>query len=55
MDETTQQNAALVEEAAAAAATLADQSHRLSDAISVFRLRRSERGARGAIGPAPAF
>jgi methyl-accepting chemotaxis protein len=52
MDETTQQNAALVEEAAAAAATLADQSHRLSDAISVFRLRRGERGA---IGPAPAF
>ncbi|HEX7649088.1 MAG TPA: hypothetical protein VF450_16940 [Noviherbaspirillum sp.] len=38
-----------------AAATLADQSHRLSDAISVFRLRRSERGARGAIDPAPAF
>ncbi|MFL9926634.1 methyl-accepting chemotaxis protein [Herbaspirillum lusitanum] len=38
MDETTQQNAALVEQAAAAAQSLQDQSHRLLTAVSVFRL-----------------
>ena len=39
LDQMTQQNAALVEEAASAAESLKDQSHRLSTAISVFRLR----------------
>ena len=38
LDQMTQQNAALVEEAASAAESLKDQSHRLSTAIAVFRL-----------------
>ncbi|UGQ44824.1 methyl-accepting chemotaxis protein [Massilia endophytica] len=38
MDEVTQQNAALVEEAAAAAASMQDQSARLAEAVSLFRL-----------------
>ncbi|KAF1047121.1 MAG: Methyl-accepting chemotaxis protein III [Herbaspirillum frisingense] len=38
MDETTQQNAALVEQAAAAAQSLQEQAGRLSSAVSVFRL-----------------
>ena len=38
MDQVTQQNAALVEEAAAAAETMQVQAGRLSDAVSVFRL-----------------
>jgi aerotaxis receptor len=39
MDETTQQNAALVEEAAAASASLAEQANRLSQVIAMFRLQ----------------
>jgi aerotaxis receptor len=42
MDEATQQNAAMVEQSAAAAATLADQAHRLSQAVSMFRFGRSD-------------
>ncbi|MFL9923025.1 methyl-accepting chemotaxis protein [Herbaspirillum lusitanum] len=38
MDEVTQQNAALVEEAAAAAQSMQDQAMRLSQAISIFKL-----------------
>lgn len=38
MDELTQQNAALVEEAAASAANMADQTLRLEQALSVFKL-----------------
>jgi len=38
MDDMTQQNAALVEEAAAAAKSLEEQSHRLTEAVSAFRL-----------------
>ncbi len=38
MDETTQQNAALVEEATAAARAMEEQAHALSDAVSTFRL-----------------
>ena len=38
MDEVTQQNAALVEEAAAAAGSLEDQAGKLSHIVSVFRL-----------------
>ena len=38
LDESTQQNAALVEESAAAAASLKDQAQRLSAAVAVFRL-----------------
>lgn len=37
MDEVTQQNAALVEQAAAAASSLEDQSRRLTTAVAVFR------------------
>ncbi|GGC69734.1 methyl-accepting chemotaxis protein [Undibacterium terreum] len=38
MDEATQQNAALVEEAAAAAGSTQDQAKRLLDAVSVFKI-----------------
>ncbi|WP_343586863.1 methyl-accepting chemotaxis protein [Herbaspirillum sp.] len=38
IDETTQQNAALVEQAAAAAENLRDQAHRLGQAVSVFKI-----------------
>ncbi|MGV3581201.1 MAG: methyl-accepting chemotaxis protein [Methylophilus sp.] len=38
MDEVTQQNAALVEEAAAAAESLVEQAVQLNDAVSVFKL-----------------
>lgn len=38
MDEVTQQNASLVEEAAAAALSLTDQAQRLAAAVSVFKL-----------------
>ena len=38
MDQTTQQNAALVEESAAAAASLQVQSRQLVQAVAVFRL-----------------
>ncbi|HJV87935.1 MAG TPA: methyl-accepting chemotaxis protein [Noviherbaspirillum sp.] len=41
MDEATQQNAGLVEQAAAAAASLEEQVRRMSDAISVFKLDRN--------------
>jgi PAS domain S-box-containing protein len=52
MDEVTQQNAALVEEAAAAAGSLEDQAHRLRDAVAVFRVGDSfnATGAAGAPG-----
>jgi methyl-accepting chemotaxis protein len=42
MDETTQQNAALVEEAAAATASLQDQALALSELVGTFRLDRDE-------------
>ncbi|MFZ3128407.1 MAG: methyl-accepting chemotaxis protein, partial [Rhodoferax sp.] len=38
MDQTTQQNAALVEEMAAAASSLKTQAHELVDTVAVFRL-----------------
>jgi len=38
MDQATQQNAALVEEAASAASALQEQSHRLVDVVDVFKL-----------------
>ena len=49
MDQVTQQNAALVEEAAAAAGSLQDQAGKLAEAVSVFRL------ASGACSAAPAL
>ena len=61
LDQMTQQNAALVEQSAAAAESLRDQSGRLSEAISVFRLSNAPASAaRAVIGklalakPAPA-
>ncbi len=45
MDEVTQQNAALVEEAAAAAATLEDQASHLGRAVSVFKLESTDEAA----------
>jgi methyl-accepting chemotaxis protein len=41
MDQVTQQNAALVEEAAAAAESMQDQAARLSEVVSVFKLLAS--------------
>ncbi len=42
MDETTQQNAALVEESAAAAGSLSGQARQLVEAVEVFRLRHQQ-------------
>ncbi|SAI71243.1 methyl-accepting chemotaxis protein (pseudogene) [Bordetella ansorpii] len=42
MDEVTQQNAALVEEAAAAAGSLQEQAQRLAEAVAVFRINTGE-------------
>jgi methyl-accepting chemotaxis protein len=41
MDQVTQQNAALVEEAAAAAGSMQDQAAKLAEVVSVFRLERA--------------
>jgi methyl-accepting chemotaxis protein len=59
MDNVTQQNAALVEEAAAAAGSLQDQSSKLAQVVSVFRLDRDAvpaavAASRGASVPAQA-
>jgi methyl-accepting chemotaxis protein len=43
LDKMTQQNAALVEQSAAAAASLKEQTMRLSQAVSVFRLAEAAR------------
>lgn len=51
MDEMTQQNAALVEQAAAAAKSLQDQAVALGDAVSIFKL--VETGARSSYRPPP--
>ena len=40
MDDVTQQNAALVEEAAAAAQSLEEQAHALKDAVAVFQFQQ---------------
>ncbi len=52
MDEVTQQNAALVEQAAAAAGALQDQAGTLAGVVSVFKLPAG--AAHGAARPAPA-
>jgi methyl-accepting chemotaxis protein len=46
MDEMTQQNAALVEQAAAAAQSMQDQAMTLESAVSVFKLAKHEQPAR---------
>ncbi len=43
MDDVTQQNAALVEQAAAAASALREQADKLSHVVSIFRLNKSDR------------
>ncbi|MEG1051313.1 MAG: methyl-accepting chemotaxis protein, partial [Janthinobacterium sp.] len=54
MDQMTQQNAALVEEAAAAAESMQDQAQKLADAVSIFKLD-GESAARAAMPtPVPA-
>ncbi|PAU79373.1 methyl-accepting chemotaxis protein [Halomonas salipaludis] len=45
MDEVTQQNAALVQQAAAAAMSLEDQASRLEQAVAVFRLQAGDQAA----------
>ena len=50
MDQVTQQNAALVEEAAAASASMQEQAARLAEAVSVFRVD----GSHGIVQPAAA-
>jgi len=52
LDQMTQQNAALVEESAAAAESLREQSARMAEAISVFKLGGNQRPA-AARAPAP--
>ena len=55
MDEVTQQNAALVEQAAAAAQSLEDQAGKLRDAVSIFRFEAShELALQDESAPAPA-
>ncbi len=55
MDEVTQQNAALVEEAAAAAGSLQEQASRLAELVSVFKLDRAHSAAPSAASaPRPA-
>ncbi len=49
MDEVTQQNAALVEEAAAAAESLMEQARFMSEAVSVFRLSDMVQGSGHAV------
>ena len=48
MDEVTQQNAALVEEAAAAAESMQEQAGNLLEAVSVFKLEAAKKGTRTA-------
>jgi len=52
MDEVTQQNAALVEEAAAAAQSLQDQAAKLAEVVSVFKLDSTQVKASPAVKPA---
>jgi aerotaxis receptor len=53
MDEVTQQNAALVEEAAAAAVSLADEARGLTNAVSLFKFGRRNALSRERPGHAP--
>jgi methyl-accepting chemotaxis protein len=54
MDQVTQQNAALVEEAAAAASSMQDQAGKLAEVVSVFKLDRAHSVAPTSAAPAPA-
>jgi methyl-accepting chemotaxis protein len=50
MDQITQQNAALVEEAAASAKSMEEQTNALSDMVAVFKLAEGQRAAYDAGG-----
>ena len=52
MDEVTQQNAALVEQAAAAASSLEDQARRLTSAVAVFQTGSGDSSLAGRRGGA---
>jgi methyl-accepting chemotaxis protein len=52
MDQVTQQNAALVEEAAAAASSMQDQAAKLAEVVSVFKLDRAHDLSAPAAAPA---
>jgi methyl-accepting chemotaxis protein len=52
MDETTQQNAALVEEAAAAAESLVEQAATLMDSVNKYRLHQTRPVTRTSVAPA---
>ncbi|PXX47761.1 methyl-accepting chemotaxis protein [Undibacterium pigrum] len=49
MDEATQQNAALVEQAAAAASSMRDQANNLNNAVSIFKIDGSDTGNKPAV------
>lgn len=49
MDENTQQNAALVEQAAAAAESLEDQANNLTQTVAIFKLKAGQQSTRPAI------
>ncbi|WP_338768689.1 methyl-accepting chemotaxis protein [Massilia sp. METH4] len=53
MDEVTQQNAALVEEAAAAASSLADEARGLTNAVSLFKIGKRNQPRKERPGRAP--
>ncbi|TWQ99704.1 chemotaxis protein, partial [Xanthomonas vasicola] len=53
MDEATQQNAALVEEATAAARAMEEQAGQLSDAVSIFKFQQTAAVAPAAKRPTP--
>ncbi|HVL75670.1 MAG TPA: hypothetical protein VM406_06615, partial [Noviherbaspirillum sp.] len=53
MDEMTQQNAALVEEAAAAAQSMQDQATRLAEAVDAFKIAYAAASVQPAARPAP--
>ena len=53
IDDITQQNAALVEQAAAAARNLAQQTRCVSQAMAVFKLQNAKRSARAPLAAAP--
>ncbi|WP_432700405.1 methyl-accepting chemotaxis protein [Kluyvera cryocrescens] len=55
MDNVTQQNASLVEEASAAAASLEEQAARLTQAVGAFRIQGGERAAAEQVSAKPAF
>lgn len=55
MDNVTQQNASLVEEASAAAASLEEQAARLTEAVGAFRIQRSENHGHEKSSAKPAF